>query len=378
MSLRILVAPDSFKDCLSSGEVANSIEEGILLALPDAIIEKVPLADGGEGTVEAMIEATGGKIFKARVHDPLMRLIDSCFGVLGDGKTAVIGMSAASGLELLTKNERNPAYTTTYGTGELIKATLDLGCENLIIGIGGSATNDGGAGMLRALGIKLLDKCGNEVQQGGQFLLEIASIDTSQFDKRLAKTRIKLACDVTNPLYGARGAAYTYAQQKGATPEMVMKLDRALEHYAEILKAATGKDVSQIPGSGAAGGIAAGMMAFMEVTIVPGAELIMETLGLEEKIKHADIIITGEGMIDGQTLFGKAPFRVAQMAKKYSKPVVGIAGSIAGDYEQLFKEGFLSILSIMDKPMTLNDGIKDAKCLIRNTSENIIRLFAGR
>lgn len=329
--MKIIIAPDSFKGSLTSIEVSDAIELGIKEVSPHAEIVKIPIADGGEGTVQCLVSATGGKIFHKEVTGPLGSKVLAYYGVLGDGKTGVIEMAAASGLPLVPENKRNPLITTTYGTGELIKATLDRGCSKLIIGIGGSATNDGGAGMLQALGVRLLDEEGKDIGFGGRELKRIAKIDISQMDERLRHVEILVASDVKNPLCGPNGASYVYGPQKGATPEMVKELDEALAHFAEIIKRDLGKDVKDMPGAGAAGGLGAGLIAFLHARLKPGIELIMETLKFEEAVVNADLVITGEGKIDTQTVYGKVPVGIANVAKKYNVPVLAIGAIVEGD-----------------------------------------------
>ncbi|HHW57660.1 MAG TPA: glycerate kinase [Clostridia bacterium] len=371
--MKILIAPDKFKESLSALKVADSIEKGILKIFPKAIIEKVPLADGGEGTVESLVNATGGKIIKTKAKDPLGRDIESFYGILGDGKTAVIEMAAASGLYLLKDYERNPMITTTYGTGQLIKDALDRGCRKFIIAIGGSATNDGGAGMAMALGVKFYDKYGREIGLGGGELSKIYSIDTSNLDDRLKECEFVVACDITNPLIGENGASRVYGPQKGATKEMVEVLDKSLEHYGKLLEKYFHKKIIDVPGSGAAGGLGAGLMAFLNAQLKSGIEITMETLKLEEKIKEADIVISGEGKIDSQTAFGKTISGIAKLCKKHNKPLIAIAGTVE-DIENLYEIGVSSIFSIVEKPMSLEDAIKNAPTLLEKSAERIFRL----
>ncbi|SHE85687.1 glycerate kinase [Thermoanaerobacter uzonensis DSM 18761] len=372
--MKILIAPDKFKGSLSAFEVANNIEKGILKVFPKAVIEKVPMADGGEGTVESLVDATGGKIIKTNVKDPLFRDIESFYGILGDGKTAVIEMAAASGLYLLKDYERNPMITTTYGTGQLIKHALDKGCRKFIIAIGGSATNDGGTGMATALGVKFYDKDGREIGLGGGELSKIYSIDISNLDERLKECEFIVACDVANPLIGENGASRVYGPQKGATKEMVEVLDKNLEHYGELLEKYFNKKIIDVEGSGAAGGLAAGLMAFLNAQLKSGIEIIIETLKLEEKIKEADIVISGEGKIDFQTAFGKTISGIAKLCKKYNKPLIVIAGTVE-DIEKLYEIGVSSIFSTMEKPMSLEDAIKNAPTLLEKSTERIFRLI---
>lgn len=372
--MKILIAPDKFRGSLSALRVADSIEKGILKIFPKAIIEKVPMADGGEGTVESLVDATGGKIIKTKAKDPLGRDIESFYGILGDGKTAVIEMAAASGLYLLKDYERNPMITTTYGTGQLIKDALDRGCRKFIIAIGGSATNDGGAGMAMALGVKFYDKYGREIGLGGGELSKIYSIDTSNLDDRLKECEFIVACDVANPLIGENGASRVYGPQKGATKEMVEVLDKNLEHYGKLLEKYFHKKIIDVEGSGAAGGLGAGLMAFLNAQLKSGIEIITETLKLEEKIKEADIVISGEGKIDSQTAFGKAISGIAKLCKKHNKPLIVIAGMVE-NIENLYETGVSSIFSIVEKPMSLEDAIKNAPTLLEKSAERIFRLI---
>lgn len=372
--VKILIAPDKFKESLSALKVADSIEKGILKVFPKAVIEKVPMADGGEGTVESLVNATGGKIIKTNVKDPLFRDIESFYGILGDGETAVIEMAAASGLYLLKDYERNPMITTTYGTGQLIKDALDKGCRNFIIAVGGSATNDGGAGMATALGVKFYDKDGREIGLGGGALSKIYSIDTSNLDYRLKECRFIVACDVANPLIGENGASRVYGPQKGATKEMVKVLDKNLEHYGKLLEKYFNKRIIDVPGSGAAGGLGAGLMAFLNAQLKSGIEIIIEALKLEEKIKEADIVISGEGKVDFQTAFGKTISGIAKLCKKHNKPLIVIAGTVE-DIEKLYEIGVSSVFSIMEKPMSLEDAIKNAPTLLEKSAERIFRLI---
>ncbi len=372
--MKILIAPDKFKGSLSAFEVADSIEKGILKVFPEAVIEKVPMADGGEGTVESLVDATGGKIIKTNVKDPLFRDIESFYGILGDGKTAVIEMAAASGLYLLKDYERNPMITTTYGTGQLVKDALDRGCRRFIIAIGGSATNDGGAGMAMVLGVKFYDEDGREIGLGGGELSKIYSIDTSNLDDRLKECEFIVACDVANPLIGENGASRVYAPQKGATKEMVEVLDKNLEHYGKLLEKYFNKKIIDVPGSGAAGGLGAGLMAFLNAQLKSGIEIIIETLKLEEKIKEADIVISGEGKIDFQTAFGKTISGIAKLCKKHNKPLIVIAGMVE-DIEKLYEIGVSSVFSTMEKPMSLEDAIKNAPTLLEKSAERIFRLI---
>lgn len=373
--MKIVIAPDSFKGSLTAKEAAESIENGIKKVLPDAETIKVPMADGGEGTVQSLVDCTKGELINIKVRDPLYRLIDSYYGILGDGKTAVIEMAAASGLPLLTDAERDPMKTTTYGTGQLIKDALQRGCSEIIIGLGGSATNDGGTGMLQALGAKFTDVHGYEVGFGGENLSKIKHIDLTKIDKRIKQCRFTAACDVENPLYGESGAAYVFAQQKGASEQEIGILDSNLKYYAGIIKEVLGISVDTVKGAGAAGGLGAAVMAFLNADIKKGIDIVVDLTSLEDKLKDADLVITGEGMIDFQTAFGKTPFGVAQTAKKYNIPVIALAGGLGKNISSLYSKGIDSIFSIVNKPMSLQDSMLNSKELISDTIERVIRLI---
>lgn len=371
--MQIVVAPDSFKECLTATQVSLAISEGIKRIAPEAEITCIPVADGGEGTVEALVTATGGKIIRTPSVDALNRPIQSFFGILGDGKTAVIEMAAASGIELLAPEERNPLITTTFGTGLLIKAALDAGFTRIIIGIGGSATNDGGAGMAQALGFKFPDIKGNPIELGGGSLGELFTIDDSEVHPQLQSANITVACDVRNPLFGASGATYIYGPQKGATPEMLEILERNLIHYSGILQQKLGMNVSEIPGAGAAGGLGAGLMAFCKAELVPGFELVSKLTNLEKHIGQASLVFTGEGKIDSQTAFGKTISGVAQLAKKYQVPAIALAGTVTDDLTELYSQGVTSIFAIGNQPMSLEESKTRAAELLADTTAQIMR-----
>jgi len=373
--MKILICPDSFKESLSAVEVCNCIERGLKRANSKFRIEKVPLADGGEGTVKALVMATGGRIFKCRATDPLGRKIWARYGILSDGKTGVIEMAAASGLALVPRAKRNPLVTTTYGTGEMVASALERGCRRIIIGIGGSATVDGGAGMAQALGARLLDGKGKDIRFGGRELEKLEKINLKFMDKRIARTDFIIASDVRNPLLGPKGAARVYGPQKGATPDMVKKLERGLSHLARVIKKELSISVENIPGSGAAGGLGAGLYAFLGAKMESGAKLVMRMAGLEQRIKKVDLVITGEGKVDRQTLYGKAVMGVIRMARKYRVPVICIAGSILPEARDLYGFGVKGLLSITPKPMSLQEAMKESKSLLINTSENLGRLI---
>lgn len=357
--MNVLVAPDSFKECLSAKEVAQHISNGILNVYPDAKIHQIPISDGGEGLLDALLYGVGGMLNAVMVKDPLLRNIQANFGILKDG-TAVIEMAKASGLELLSHAEKNPMITSTYGTGQLIKSALDKGCKNILVGIGGSATNDAGTGMLRALGCEFLDVNDDELKDGGAYLEHLAKIDLKNIDKRLKDCKITVACDVDNPLTGPNGASYTYAAQKGATPAQIIQLDNNLKHFAHILKLQLNIDVEHLSGAGAAGGIGASLSGFLNAKLVSGIDLILETLKIEKHIKNADIIFTGEGKIDNQTLHGKTIVGIAKIAKKHKVPVIALAGKVDKGYESLIDIGITAVHEISDSKLNIKEAIKRA------------------
>jgi glycerate 2-kinase len=371
--MKIVVAPDSFKGSLTALEVSDAIEKGIREIFPEAEVIKIPMADGGDGTVECLVNATGGEILKEKVIGPLGDKVLAHYGFLGDKKTAVIEMAAASGLTLVPENKRDPLITTTYGTGQLIKAALNQGCRKMIIGIGGSATNDGGAGMVQALGVKLLDQEGKEVGFGGGELKKIVKIDISCMDNRLSDIKVLVASDVNNPLCGPQGASKIYGPQKGATPETIEELDESLAYFAELIKRDLNKDVKDIPGAGAAGGLGASLMAFLNAEIRSGIEIIIEIVKLEQNIKEADLVITGEGKIDSQTIYGKAPVGVAKIAKKYNVPVVAVAAIIEEDSRIFQSYGIDTLIKVSEPPMRLSE-IKTKKIyLIKKSIKQFLR-----
>ena len=333
------------------------------------------MADGGEGTVESLVSLTDGEIITVKVKDPLMRDVKGFYGLLGDKKTAVIEMAAASGLPLLNENEKNPLITSTFGTGQLIVDALDKGCKNFIIGIGGSATNDGGTGMLKALGVKFLNKNNKEIKDGAIELNHLHAIDMSQFDKRIYECDIKVACDVENPLCGENGASFVFGAQKGADEDMMRVLDDNLCHYGRILENTFDMEVINVPGAGAAGGMGAALVAVLKAKLERGIDIIIRESKLGEKLKDADLVFTGEGRIDFQTKFGKTPFGVASEASKNNIPVIAIAGSIGEGTDTLYEVGFDGIFSTMDKPMTLDDAIKNASELVKEAAYRIINLY---
>ncbi|HKS34035.1 MAG TPA: glycerate 2-kinase [Enterobacteriaceae bacterium] len=369
--MKIVIAPDSYKESLSASEVAQAIEKGFREIFPDAQYVSVPVADGGEGTVEAMIAATKGTQLTARVTGPLGEPVDANWGISGDGKTAFIEMAAASGLALVPPALRNPLVTTSRGTGELILHALEQGARNIIIGIGGSATNDGGAGMVQALGAKLTDANGTEIGNGGGSLMSLNRIDSSALDPRLKACTIRVACDVTNPLTGNTGASRIFGPQKGATEAMILELDRNLGHFADVIKQSLRVDVKQVPGSGAAGGMGAALMAFLGAELRSGIEIVTQALNLEEHIHDCTLVVTGEGRIDSQSIHGKVPVGVAQVAKKYHKPVIGIAGSLTRDVGVVHQHGIDAVFSVLTSIGTLEEAFRGAFDNIYRASRNI-------
>lgn len=376
--MKIVIAPDSFKGSLTARQAADAIEAGVRRAIPDAECVKIPMADGGEGTVRSLVDATGGAIVTARVTDPLGLPTDAEYGILGDGRTAVIEMAAASGIQYVDETTRNPLITTTYGTGELIRDALDHGVEAIIVGLGGSATNDGGAGMAQALGVRLLDAAGRDLPFGGSALADLADVDCSGVDPRLGTVDIRLACDVTNPLTGPRGASAVFGPQKGATPTMVERLDRALAHYAAVIRERLGREVDTVPGAGAAGGLGAGFLAFTDATMSSGVDIVVDATGLKDKAAGADWCITGEGGIDSQTRYGKTPMGVARAVREASPGchVVALAGNIGRGVEQLYELGFDAIFGIMPGVATMREAVDNAAANVERTAENVARMIA--
>jgi glycerate kinase len=375
--MKIVIAIDSFKGSLSSNELSNSVENGIKKVYSQAKIIKVPIADGGEGTVEALVEGTGGNFIDIRVANPLLIPIKSQYGILGDGKTAIIEMATASGLPLIAVEDRNPMKTTTYGTGEMIKDAISRGCREFVIGIGGSATNDGGIGMMKALGVKFFEENDIELGHGGEQLARVKRIDMSEILPEVKECKFLIACDVDNPFYGLNGAAYVYARQKGADDKMISQLDNGLRNFAQIIKKDLNIEISDVPGAGAAGGLGGGFLAFLNGELKPGIDIVLEEVKLKEKLEGVDFVITGEGRMDFQSIMGKAPVGVAKLAKTKNIPVIAIAGGVADDAGEVHNHGIDSIFSIMNYPMTLEDAMepKRAKILVEKNVEEIFRLI---
>lgn len=369
--MKIVIAPDSYKESLSALEVAQAVQAGFSQVFPDATYVLVPVADGGEGTVDAMVAATAGRREGVAVSGPLGMPVEAFYGLTGDGATAVIEMAAASGLMLVPAAQRNPLVTTSRGTGELIRAALDAGARRFILGIGGSATNDGGAGMVQALGACLLDARGQDIGPGGGALAGLERIDVSTLDPRLAECRIEVACDVDNPLTGARGASAVFGPQKGATPAMVQTLDASLTRFARIIERDLGVAVDQVPGAGAAGGMGAAMLAFFGATLKPGIEIVTAAVELDAHVRDADLVITGEGRIDFQTVHGKTPIGVARVAKRHGKPVIGIAGSLGAKVGVVHEHGIDAVFSVLNTPCTLEEALRDAAANVELTARNV-------
>lgn len=374
--MKVAIAPDSFKGSMTALEAAKCIERGLKRALFGVTCRKIPMADGGEGTVRAIVDATAGRLISRTVQDPLGRKIRSTFGISGDRKTAIIEMAAASGLALLKPRERNPMKTTTFGTGELIRHALSLNVKRILIGIGGSATNDGGMGVAQALGARFLDARGSEISSGGGLLKKLNRIEMSGLDPRLKHVKVEVACDVDNPLTGLHGAAKVYAPQKGATVAMVRELDAGLSHFAAIVKRDVGLDIATVPGSGAAGGLGGGLMAFLRGKLRPGIDVVIDSVKLVQRIKGCDLVITGEGRMDHQTAFGKTPHGVARVAKQAGLPVIAICGSLGKDPQIVHTIGIDAFFSALEEPVEEEDLPKRGPAMLENCAEQVGRLLA--
>ena len=379
---KIGIAPDSFKGTLTALEAAACIERGLRNVLSNVSVVKIPMADGGDGTAETIVESTGGKMLTRTVTGPRGRRIKAAFGLTGDGRTAIVEMAKASGMALLKPRERNPMLATTRGTGELIRHALSRKVGTVLVGIGGSATNDGGMGMARALGVRFLDARGKEIAEGGGALSRLERIDMSGLDPRVGKVTVEVACDVDNPLTGPRGAARVYSPQKGATPRMVVQLDDNLKHLARIIKRDLGKDILRVPGSGAAGGLGAGLMAFLDGRLRPGIDIVIDSVHLKDRLSDCDLVITGEGRMDGQTVFGKTPAGVARVAKGLGLPVIGISGSTGMGVRDVHGAGIDVYFSALQESMD-EDGLRTrGPAMLEDCAEQIARLlilrFRGR
>ncbi|SDT05410.1 glycerate kinase [Pseudomonas granadensis] len=373
--MKVVIAPDSFKDSLSAQGVAEAIALGLAQVWPQATLVKCPMADGGEGTVESILAACAGELRRSRVRGPLGAPVEAAWGWLPQTQTAIIEMAEASGLQLVPPGQRDACISSTFGTGELIRAALDAGAQRVILAIGGSATNDGGAGAMQALGIKLLDAQNQPLVPGGLALAQLARLDLSALDPRLAQVRFDIAADVNNPLCGPQGASAIFGPQKGASPAQVQQLDHALGHFAELCAQALGKDVSDEPGSGAAGGLGFAAKAFLGAQFQAGVEVVAELVGLADAVKGADLVITGEGRFDAQTLRGKTPFGVARIAKQHGVPVVVIAGTLGEGYQELYDHGIDAAFAVTSGPMTLEQACAEAPRLLRERATDIARVW---
>ncbi|MFZ7265370.1 glycerate kinase [Avibacterium avium] len=373
--MKILIAPDSFKESLTALEVAEAIETGFRKIFPHAQYCKIPMADGGEGTVQSLVDATQGKLIQCTVTAPLGNKIDAFWGLSGDGETAFIEMAAASGLHLVPMETRNPLKTTSFGTGELILNALNYGVKKIILGIGGSATNDAGVGMLQALGARFLNAENQSLGYGGEQLIHTAHIDLSQLDSRLAQVQIEVACDVNNPLCGETGASAVFGPQKGATVQMVQQLDAALAHFAEKVQQQLGINIANQAGAGAAGGMGGGLLLLPKVRLKKGVNIVLETLNFSAQVQDADLVITGEGRMDGQSAYGKTPIGVAKIAKQFGKPVIAIVGCLREDYEVVYEQGIDAVFPIIRQLDSLENTLRSGKENLISTAQNIARFY---
>ncbi|UYI48839.1 glycerate kinase [Vibrio natriegens] len=376
--MKVVIAPDSFKESLTAKQVSEAIKAGLARVWHDAEFVTVPVADGGEGTVQSLIDATQGEQVFTTVFDPLNKEVQAFYGILGDGETAVIEMAEASGLHLVPAEDRDPKLTSSFGTGQLIKHALDRGMQRLIIGLGGSATNDGGVGMLAALGVKFLDESGNAIATNGGGLIQLASIDTSGLDARLAQCEILVACDVDNPLCGEKGASATFGPQKGATATDISVLDNALRKFGELTEEVTGKHVLTREGAGAAGGMGAALLGYTPARLQPGIEIVLETVKLADHVADADIVFTGEGRIDHQTAHGKTPMGVAKVAKQFNLPVIALAGCVGDNYQAVYQCGIDAVFPCVPRAMSLVDAMTEAETNVANLAENVARLWTKK
>lgn len=375
--MKILVAPDTFKDSLDAISVCQAIEQGIRRYNPNFEVIEMPLADGGEGTAQILSHSTQGRMRQVQVHDPLMRPIRASYGVDAAGHTAFIEMAAASGLQLLAPSERKVMHTTSYGTGELILDALMRGAKHIVLGIGGSATHDGGMGMAQALGYRFLGNEGQALPGTGYSLTQVCKIDRSQVSAKLDEICVEVACDVDNPLYGPQGAAYVYAAQKGASPSEIQLLDQGLVHFNHHLTAYLGHNIAETPGAGAAGGMGAGAIAFLQASLVPGIHLVMKLLDFEKRVKEAQFIITGEGKIDSQTLHGKVVNGVCFLAKKHKIPVAALCGTMDISISEMEKLGLCYVNSLLDRPMSLAQALEAPGSKLTFAAYNAMRLFCS-
>jgi glycerate kinase len=373
---RIVLAPQGFKESLTGMEIAEAMSLGVKRVWPDAETVLIPVADGGDGTLQALVDSSKGEIRSASVEDAIGRTIDAQWGALGNGTTAVIEVANAVGLARLGQDERDVRNASTYGIGQMFIEALDAGFTDFIIGVGGSATNDGGAGMIQAMGGKLTDKDGNDIARGGIALADLASIDVSGMDPRMAEANVVVACDVNNPLCGPRGASAIFGPQKGANSEDIQELDSALANFAEIIATDLHTDVAEIPGAGASGGLGAGLMGFFDARLRLGADIVLEAVGLDKHLKDADLVIVGEGQFDRSTVFNKSPVAVAQRAKRRGTPVIGIAGSLGAGFREVHDHGIDAVFSLVNRPMSLKTAMEDTKRLVAIATEEACRAIA--
>ena len=369
--MKVLIAPDSFKESLSAMGVASAIEQGLAEVISPLEVIKLPVADGGEGTVEAMVAGMGGEIVPCTVTGPLGKPVEAFYGAINGGETAIVEMAAASGLDLLTPEERNPLVATTYGLGELMLHAMDRGARNFIIGLGGSATNDAGAGMLQALGVKLLDKDGNEISRGGAALAQVETIDATGLDVRFTEVDIHVACDVDNPLVGKRGATYVFGPQKGADDAMLAELEASLTHFGHALEASTNKSVMELEGAGAAGGLGAALVAVLSAELKRGIDIVLEAVEMKSRLEGCDLVITGEGRMDSQSVYGKAPVGVAKLAKAQGIPVVALVGSLGQGYEAVYDAGIDAVFSVVPGVVTLPEALAEAEVNLKGVARNL-------
>lgn len=374
--MKVIISPQSFKGSLTGTAAAKAIEEGLRRVFRDADAVRIPVADGGDGTLEVLVENTGGQIFTSPVTGPLGLPVSAKWGVMKDGETAVIEMAQASGLTLVTPGRRDPRTTSTLGTGQLIKRALDKGYRRVIVGLGGSATNDGGMGMAHALGVRFLDRTGSALQPTGAALAHVASIDVSSIHMSIREAEIIAASDVTNPLCGPTGASQIYGPQKGASPSTITSLDNFLAHYALIIKETMGVDVANVPGSGAAGGLGAGLMAFANAQIRSGIDIVCEALDFEGSLHKAHLVITGEGRLDRSTAYNKAPIGVALRAKASGVPVLAMAGIVGEGYEAVYSHGITAVVCIVNRPMSIKESLKNTYSLLADATERAMKLLA--
>jgi glycerate kinase len=370
----VVLAPQSFKGSLDAPDVARALARGVRQVFPEADLDLLPVADGGEGTVQALVQASGGRTVTTRVMGPLGGAVNATWGLLGDGDTAVVEMAAASGLPLIPRSARDPRRTTTFGTGELIRHALDHGIRRLIVGLGGSATNDGGAGMAQALGVRLLDAQGEEIPRGGAALARLDHIDMTGLDPRVRDVQVEAAVDVNNPLCGPEGASHVYGPQKGADGAMARELDAALDHYAGVIRRDLGDDVRDVPGAGAAGGMGAGLLAFLHARIAPGVDIVFRALHVEERIRRSSLVLTGEGRMDSQDIYGKAPMAVAAVAHRFGVPVIAVVGSTSRDYRVVFDHGLDAVIGVVNRPMSQDRAISETAGLVAEAAMRAMRI----